>query len=416
VTDCGDDVFDSATLRSTVANPSVQSGDTVAIACSTVSLSTGELAINQTNLTLLGALALLPTSIAGTIDHEGTGVLALEYLTLRDGGGHTPDMGTLHLTRGGCVYSKGSVVLSHSTVAGCSAYNGAQTKYVAAQGGGVFAAHNLIMVSSSISYNAAITLGGRIDGGGAYVGGNVVAKYSTISGNLATLPNSNVDNSAMRGGGLWVYGNVSISNSTISGNSAFSGGGGIEQGIGGTSFYVSDSTISGNTPLGLLVYSSATIQNSTIAFNAYAGVSTNYALTLKNTLIAGNGMYDVRLPTTPGFVVQGGNNLVRTVSDKVKAQLPPDTLTGVCPLLGPLRDNGGATLTHALYSGSPAIDAGADDAAIAYDQRGGPQPVPDPIPPPPLAYARDSGAHADIGAYETQQRDAIFSGGLEGCP
>ena len=28
------------------------------------------------------------------------------------------------------------------------------------------------------------------------------------------------------------------------------------------------------------------------------------------------------------------------------------------PMLGPLQDNGGPTLTHALLTGSPAIDAG----------------------------------------------------------
>src|SRR5262249_47575276 len=42
------------------------------------------------------------------------------------------------------------------------------------------------------------------------------------------------------------------------------------------------------------------------------------------------------------------------------------------PLLGPLQNNGGPTLTHALLPGSPAIDRGANVNAI--DQRGTPRP------------------------------------------
>jgi hypothetical protein len=73
--------------------------------------------------------------------------------------------------------------------------------------------------------------------------------------------------------------------------------------------------------------------------------------------------------------------------------------SGVCPLLGPLRDNGGPTRTHALYSRSPAIDAGG--GTPNYDQRGS-------------GYARKAGAGIDIGAYEVQA-DVVFTGGFEGC-
>src|SRR5205814_2005 len=58
--------------------------------------------------------------------------------------------------------------------------------------------------------------------------------------------------------------------------------------------------------------------------------------------------------------------------------------------LGPLADNGGPTLTHALLLGSAAIDAGDDavcaaDPVSGVDQRG---------------VIRPQGAHCDIGAYE----------------
>jgi hypothetical protein len=60
-----------------------------------------------------------------------------------------------------------------------------------------------------------------------------------------------------------------------------------------------------------------------------------------------------------------------------------------CPLLAPLADNGGATLTHALLINSPAIDAGNNTTNKAFDQRG-------------TGYARVVGPHADIGAFERQ--------------
>jgi len=55
------------------------------------------------------------------------------------------------------------------------------------------------------------------------------------------------------------------------------------------------------------------------------------------------------------------------------------------PLLGPLQNNGGPTFTHALLSGSPAIDAGDNTGAPTTDQRG---------------FSRIVGGTIDIGAYE----------------
>jgi hypothetical protein len=77
--------------------------------------------------------------------------------------------------------------------------------------------------------------------------------------------------------------------------------------------------------------------------------------------------------------------------------------TGVCPQLGPLRDNGGPTQTHALWWASPAIDQGNNTVPFGVDQRGAP-------------YARVSGAAADAGAYEVQQGDAIFVDGFDDPP
>ena len=55
------------------------------------------------------------------------------------------------------------------------------------------------------------------------------------------------------------------------------------------------------------------------------------------------------------------------------------------PRLGPLQDNGGPAKTHAILSGSPAIDAAANATCPSTDQRG---------------TSRPKGAACDIGAYE----------------
>lgn len=82
--------------------------------------------------------------------------------------------------------------------------------------------------------------------------------------------------------------------------------------------------------------------------------------------------------------ITGANNLV--MRSTPSTGLPADTISAD-PKLGPLADNGGVRLTHALTADSPALDAGNNEAALDYDQRG-------------AGYPRTKGAATDIGAYE----------------
>src|SRR5260370_19849276 len=58
------------------------------------------------------------------------------------------------------------------------------------------------------------------------------------------------------------------------------------------------------------------------------------------------------------------------LSNGVNGNLVGSAGNPIDPLLGPLDDNGGPTLTHALMPGSPAIDAGNNAYATDWDQRG----------------------------------------------
>ena len=95
--------------------------------------------------------------------------------------------------------------------------------------------------------------------------------------------------------------------------------------------------------------------------------------------------------------VSGDHDLIGSADSNVV--LPPGTLAGN-PMLAPLADNGGSTMTHALLAGSPAIDTGNNFFGFATDQRGS---------------ARLAGPAPDIGAFELEQPqyDPVFADGFD---
>jgi hypothetical protein len=423
----------SGSLRYAVANAA--SGDVIdmtGLACSSISLQTGAIAINQADLTLNGP-GTNNLSITGkfnttieqdrVIDHLGTGTLNINNLSIAYGYLHR----SAGNAAGGCIYSSGSVFLNHVRVYACSA--SVDSSASASDGGGIFTVGELSMTNCRLEGNSA--RGGASSlavGGGAFVNGQFYSNNSTISNNTASAAAGTEGN----GGGLFLGGIVTINGSTISGNSSGRNQGGIDIVTGSPSSMtvtITNSTISGNHAANIVggVYSNAgtiTLRNSTIAFNtagigrysgsgsfsyfapgmALAGSGGALSATLQSTLIANNiygsgSEYDLSTAGTDTFTFAGANNLVRTTFAKV----PADTIKSSCPLLGPLSNNGGPTQTHALLSHSPGIDVGNNAANLIYDQRGSPD-------------ARVSGGAADIGAYEVQQVEIIFNNGFDACP
>jgi hypothetical protein len=436
VTRC-DDQNHIGDLRHGVAG-AINDGDIVdmsALACpnSRISLQLGELATSH-NITLQGpgrdqlvitgkyytspsTFTIQPYRI---LEHTGTGTLTIKDVTLSDG------YATGSVVAGGCIYSKGSVALDHAAVLFCRART---TSSGIAAGGGIFAYGGVSLVYSTLAGNTAYAGVGTSTsaGGGAATNGDFYAFRSTVGGNSAIGVGAPPGSYA---GGLFLVGNVMIFASTISGNTAQGPIGGIFlRAYADTTALIGNSTISGNTSLtsgigGIYTTKAVTtINSSTIAFNtAHLGGSGSFAaglaahvpsssvsstVNMHSTLIANNTYGTPAVEndqsavngTSSTVTIGGSANLVRVST----VSLPVGTITGACPLLGPLRDNGGATLTHALLSHSPGIDQGSNNNLLASDQRG-------------LPYVRQSGAATDIGSYEVQQDDIVFDGGFDGCP
>ena len=200
------------------------------------------------------------------------------------------------------------------------------------------------------------------------------------------------NNAVGDGGAIWDVQNILIQRCAIFSNTAGGSGGGVQEQ--GTSKFI-NCTIASNTAAGSgggINDSGATIDvyNCTISLNT-ASVGGGLAVpefgsstTLRNTIIAGNNkagpstpapnVSDMFLNSGSGFLISAGNNLIgSTVGALPGSFLPSDQQDVLDPKLGPLKDNGGITLTMELLPGSPAIDAGNNASVLASmtsDQRG----------------------------------------------
>jgi hypothetical protein len=139
--------------------------------------------------------------------------------------------------------------------------------------------------------------------------------------------------------------------------------------------------------LAVEAYATARLVNSTIAGNSAnlgGGLSVaapDAEVRLRNVIVAGNAAAlgaDVF-----GVIASEGHNLIGNAG--AASGFIASDLLNTNALLGPLQANGGPTLTRALPANSPAVDAGDNAVATAFDQRGLPRVVNGII---------------DIGAYE----------------
>jgi hypothetical protein len=231
-------------------------------------------------------------------------------------------------------------------------------------------------------------------------GENMFLTGVTVRDNYAI--NENDPYQGEKGGGIGNYGYLLLNHSTVSGNKAGVGAGIYNEGV----MNVRNSTISGNSSFGAgggiyQLKGHARIVNTTIV-NNQSEISTGGGMIvwsgdffLANTIVASNySQYDRDIT---GNIISEGNNLIKTRGTST-GYIASDLPDGTVPSLGTLKNNGGHTDTHALNSGSPAIDAGSNcsfllpagcDGEFYYDQRG-------------VGFARKIGRAVDIGAFEFQ--------------
>ncbi|MFO0789338.1 MAG: choice-of-anchor Q domain-containing protein [Pirellulales bacterium] len=281
-------------------------------------------------------------------------------------------------------------------------------------GGAIFTNENLTLANCVISNNRLSGTSGR--GGGIFSQfGSLTVLASTISGNTGG-----------RGGGIYAIGaNTTIRGSTISSNVASAtsgnGGGGITLASAAGSFStIINTTISGNQASstakggGILNASAGTVLvgHSTVTLNRVnagtgGGIYNNVAtMTLDHTIAAGNLWSSSTCSDLAGSAAAIrfsliGDNTGATITDnggnKIGTGIAP-----IDPLLAPLAENAGPTLTHALRDGSPAIDAGDASAAAGVgtvpllDQRGS-------VFVRVAAGDGNGEPRIDIGAYERQR-------------
>ncbi|MFM6644388.1 MAG: beta strand repeat-containing protein, partial [Microcystis panniformis] len=281
-----------------------------------------------------------------------------------------------YYNNGGGIYNSGVVYLRNgSTVS---------NNIAAEEGGGIYNSDGtLIATNSTISNNE----------GGVYGGG-----ISTLIGSVTLINTTVRGNSAGNGGGIKSNGtSVALLNTTISGNSANSRGGGIYASTDGV-FNLINSTVTKNTAI------------STEYGNGGGGIySLGATVNLKNTIVAGNinsNAPDLLSSFLSSALFNGNNN--NLIGNLTGAKGTVGTGTDIVnpnPGLGPLQNNGGLTLTHALLSGSPAINAGNNSLipADTEDLDGdGNRTEPIPFDNRGSGFTRISSGTVDIGAFEFQ--------------
>ncbi|MBI1764572.1 MAG: VCBS repeat-containing protein [Acidobacteria bacterium] len=367
--DTNDGVCDAdCSLREALA--AAAAGDGIAFAAlfntsQTITLGGTELAIGK-NLTINGPGANLLT-ISGNntsrVFNIGSGfTVRLSGMTITGGNADS----------GGGIRNDGTLTVTNSTISG---------NMTSDFGGGIRNNGTLTVTNSTVSGNTA-----ELSGGGIFNSGSstLTVTNSTISGNTA-------NGLFGRGGGIENLGNLTVTNSTISSNRVPNGdnnGGGIRSDLG-----------------------NATITNSTITNNSAAGAASasgvfrvSGAVTIRSSLIAANANNAAQ----PDVVANGGTGITSTGFNLIGNRgaltfsgTGDQSGTGTNPLnprLGPLQNNGGPTLTHALLGGSLALDAGNNTGSGQItDQRG-------------LAFNRTvdlpgtvpGSDNTDIGAFEAQ--------------
>ena len=347
-------------------------------------------AIQETNA-LAGddTIILPPNTYRLSINLIDSSLIITGNLTITGGGASTTIIyagveSQVFVIRSGFAVNVSGVTVLYGSVPTATINNGGTLtltdSIVSRNQGGIFNSGTLTLINSTVSDN-------RPGIGGITNSGTLTLINSTVSGNnrgirnsgTATLINSTVSGNSdpSKGGGIFNSGTANLFNATITNNQAGSSGSSSSSGSlgsGGGVFNASGATFN--------------FQNSIVAGN-FETVGMPAPPPINTIFVSTSGECD-------GTINSIGSNLMTIADCTVSGNAP---ILGD-PSLGPLQNNGGPTQTHALLSGSPAIDAGDPGGCrdefgvlLTTDQRGFSRPA----------------LGCDIGAFELQQATGVVA-------
>lgn len=244
------------------------------------------------------------------------------------------------------IFNRGTLTLARVTVAENSR---------SGDGGGIRNNGVLIMDESTVRDNDATD-----DGGGMMNSGSAFVYNSTMNGNEAAQ---------YHGGAIYndAQAKLELVNSTLSSNRAGDHGGGI------FNHKQAEASL-----FSVTIALNKADQDNDGAGNGGGLYNNDGPLGMMHTIVAYNSLENGQIDTPNdcgGFFVSNGYNLVRVPGNCVIYGEDTNGF-GLDPKLGPLADNGGVTKTHALLTGSSAIDLGEagecpgpNNSSIVRDQR-----------------------------------------------
>lgn len=308
--------------------------------------------------------------------------------------------------QGGAIYNSGWLLAENCRF---------QDNRATGNGGAIRSSGDVAIVGSSFSNNRCDFFGGSLYNlaaglvrGCSFTGsvaGNGAAIWNEDEGLGVFGSTLNRNTTAGQGAGIASKnGSVLVFNSTFSSNNATAGGGAILSGAFGEGrgmLHLFNSTVvsnlaAGNQPGGgvKILSGGAAIRSSLVAGN-------NWSRSADFADLSGAFFSE-------GFNVVGSGSGATGLSDGANADRVGTAAARLDPKVGPLRDNGGGLLTHALAHGSPALDRGhsfwpfADERGVArFDNAS-------------LSNAL-GGDGSDVGAYEAGPlRIEAFQAGASG--
>jgi CSLREA domain-containing protein len=366
-------------------------------------------------------------------------IVTLTGLTIANGsvpngsnGGGIYNSGTLTLTScnvfgnnvvtspanfGGGIYNTGTLTLNQTNLGGLAAGQ-ANT---ATDGGGIYNFATIVMTGGSVAGNTGGGISNVFGGSSSLNGVSVTSNLSTqngITGGVSVAPFSSAtilncvvanNSAATAGAGIYNGGTATVINTTISGNASAATGGGVvnQGGFVAPTIRMTNVTISNNRS-----------DSDNNGAESGGGIFRNAGtVILKNTIVAGNfrGTGAIRddingaMDPTSAFNLVGDGSGMSGISNGNNANHVGTAASPINAGLAALGNNGGPTMTHALLTGSPAINTGSNALAVDQnnsplltDQRGsgfsriadtsvdigacemqtGPVPTPTPTPPP----------------------------------